>query len=368
MSSFCRLLPIIALVVARVWAQSPVWGQCGGASWTGATTCVSGSVCTFQNSFYSQCLPGTATTTTPVSTTTTGSSPPPPSKAVTYWFPFGDSYTTTGFDPTQTLPSVGNPFGNPPFPGFTGGGGENFVGFDTVTFNKSLILTYNYAYGGATINSTLVAPYLPTVLSLIDQVNEFLAGAGKKPATAPWTSANALFTVWIGINDIGNSFFETGDRSAFSDLLLNQYFAQVQKLAETPPNHPYLFRFLQYTAGARNFLFINVPPMERSPLMIAGQNAAGLVLLQSVITTYNTKLAAKVAAFKAANSGVTTWLWDAHTAFTTILNAPTQFGFVDAVSFGATGDFWGNNYHPSSAAHQIFAKQISAQLAGTAWF
>lgn len=80
--------------------------------------------------------------------------------------------------------------------------------------NKSLILTWNYAYGGATINASLVQPYEPTVLSLIDQVNQFLGGAAKKPANAPWTSANSLFSVWIGINDIGNSYYLSGDRDA----------------------------------------------------------------------------------------------------------------------------------------------------------
>ncbi|KAJ7167229.1 hypothetical protein C8R43DRAFT_877408 [Mycena crocata] len=343
-------LPILAFFLTGAVAQSPLWGQCGGSGWTGSSSCVVGATCTFQNTFYSQCVPSAAG---PTSTTTAPSAPPTSTKAVTYWFPFGDSYTTTGFDPTGTLPSVGNPLGNPPFPGFTGGGGENFVGFDTVTNNKSTILTYNYAYGGATIDANLVIPYLPTVLSLTDQVNQFLAGAGKKPA--PWTSSNALFTVWIGINDIGNSYFQSGDRAAFSDVLLNAYFALVQKLV----------RFL--AAGARNLLFINVPPIDRSPLMLA-QSADARALEKTVLAGFNTKLAARIAAFKANNSGVTTWLWDANAAFTTILNAPTQFGFVDAVSFGNTGDFWGNDYHPSTAAHQIFAKQISTLLAGTPWF
>ncbi|KAJ7837904.1 hypothetical protein B0H13DRAFT_2239814 [Mycena leptocephala] len=348
-----RLLPIVAFVVASVRAQSPVWGQCGGLTWTGPTTCVAG-----------QCLPGSATTTSTATSTTTTSAPPVP--------PRGDSYTTTGFVPNGTLPSVGNPLGNPPFPGFTGAGGENFVGFDTVTFNRSKILTYNFAYGGATIDATLVTPYLPTVLSLTDQVNEFLAGVAKKPATAPWTSANALFTVWIGINDIGNSYGSGGDRSAFSDTLLNAYFALVQKLVRR--HHlgfsvGRLFKFFHSSigAGARQFLFINVPPIDRSPLMLA-QSTSAQALEKSVIAGFNTKLAAKIAAFKAANSGVTTWIWDSNAAFTTILNSPTQFGFVDAVSFGNTGDFWGNNYHPATAAHQIFAKQIAALLAGTPWF
>ncbi|KAF3934707.1 Polygalacturonase [Dactylellina cionopaga] len=75
--------------------QQTVWGQCGGIGWTGATSCkalslsilenqvenikltnvhsflgISGNVCTYQNDYYSQCIPGTATTTTAKATTT----------------------------------------------------------------------------------------------------------------------------------------------------------------------------------------------------------------------------------------------------------------------------------------------------------
>ncbi|PYI15635.1 FII-CMCase [Aspergillus violaceofuscus CBS 115571] len=37
-------------------AVAPLYGQCGGIGWTGATTCASGSTCTKQNDYYSQCL------------------------------------------------------------------------------------------------------------------------------------------------------------------------------------------------------------------------------------------------------------------------------------------------------------------------
>ncbi|KAJ6557504.1 mannanase [Mycena capillaripes] len=72
-------LLILSLSLASALAQSPVWGQCGGVSWMGPTTCVAGSVCTFSSAYYSQCLPGTATTTTvatppPTSTVSTASS------------------------------------------------------------------------------------------------------------------------------------------------------------------------------------------------------------------------------------------------------------------------------------------------------
>lgn len=69
-----------------------------------------------------------------------------------------------------------------------------------------------------------------------DQVGQFLDGAGKKPSTAQWDSNNAMFSVWIGINDIGTTYNQGGDRAAFNDRLLDAYFAQVERLVRaTPP-------------------------------------------------------------------------------------------------------------------------------------
>ncbi|EGX51171.1 hypothetical protein AOL_s00054g547 [Orbilia oligospora ATCC 24927] len=82
-----ELLAILLFQAVGIYAQAPVYGQCGGIGWTGATTCASGSTCVYSNPYYSQCLPGSspnptttlATTTrtttragtTPVTTTTT---------------------------------------------------------------------------------------------------------------------------------------------------------------------------------------------------------------------------------------------------------------------------------------------------------
>lgn len=64
---------------------------------------------------------------------------------------------------------------------------------------------------------------------------------------------------------------------------------------------------------------------------------------------------------------VQTWLWDSNAAFTTVLNDPTAYGFVDNTSYGNTGDFWGNNYHSSSAAQEIWAQDVAKVLANTIW-
>lgn len=82
---------------------------------------------------------------------------------------------------------------------------------------------YDLASGGATIDSALVQPYLPTVLcaylevcfptlslqakpllsrSIVNQVSQFNEYLANKPAGAEWESSNSLFAVWIGINDV----------------------------------------------------------------------------------------------------------------------------------------------------------------------
>ncbi|CCO30091.1 hypothetical protein RSOLAG1IB_07504 [Rhizoctonia solani AG-1 IB] len=73
-------LSALAAVAVQSVQGVAVWGQCGGASWTGGTTCDAGSYCKYQNDYYSQCVPGTAsstnggTSTTSVASTTTTSS------------------------------------------------------------------------------------------------------------------------------------------------------------------------------------------------------------------------------------------------------------------------------------------------------
>ncbi|KIK59612.1 glycoside hydrolase family 10 protein [Collybiopsis luxurians FD-317 M1] len=67
----------LTLYFSLVAAQSPEWGQCGGIGWTGPTTCVAGTVCTFFNPYYSQCLPASNTiTTTPPSSSPVSSTGP----------------------------------------------------------------------------------------------------------------------------------------------------------------------------------------------------------------------------------------------------------------------------------------------------
>jgi hypothetical protein len=155
----------------------------------------------------------------------------------------GDSYSQTGFNINSTHPNSGNPLGNPALPGYTASGGLNWVGFLASKLNTSTLLTYNFAYGGATTDASLVTPYQPTVLSFVDQVSEFSASIASHPSYAPWTANNTLVGVWIGVNDVGNSYY-LANETVLLNKIMNKYFAQLQ---------------IVYNAGARNFVLLSVP-------------------------------------------------------------------------------------------------------------
>ena len=121
----------------------------------------------------------------------------------------GDSYTTVGFNVTGDQPDAANPIGNPPYPGYTSSDGPNWVDFLTTVYNQSFIETYDLAYGGAVVDSSLVAQYEPTVLDFVQQVNdEFIPVYAGVDNGVGWTSANSLFAAFFGINDVGNSYSE----------------------------------------------------------------------------------------------------------------------------------------------------------------
>lgn len=92
-----------------------LYAQCGGTSWSGSTCCASGSVCTYSNAFYSQCLPGTATSSTTVSVVTTTSKASSTTTKSTTTSSSGSvattsKATTTASGATTTASYSGNPF------------------------------------------------------------------------------------------------------------------------------------------------------------------------------------------------------------------------------------------------------------------
>jgi len=276
-----------------------------------------------------------------------------PWNATEYMFVFGDSYTTDGYNVSAGI--------NSPTPGYTSSNGPNWVEF--------LIKTFNLAYGGATIDGALVPSYKPTVPSIVNQVSEFNEYFAPKPEGAQWDSTNSLFAIWIGINDVGNSVGWTNvTRPDFYGVLMSRLFSQVDDL---------------YNAGARNFLFLTVPPTNRAPLIL-GQGSQVVSQMSADIASYNTQLTQSAHGFQAAHTdlgGVT--VFDTQPIFNTLLDQWQTFGFVNVTGYCAAYEngtrtstyqvegcapvssyFWLNALHPLFTVHDVLTKAISTDLAG----
>lgn len=125
----------------------------------------------------------------------------------------GDSYTSTNFSIHGAQPDPSNPLGNPAYPGATSADGPNYVDFLTTTYNQSYIQTYNFGYGGSTIDPALVqSGFGPTVQSFEQQVNDEFLPNYVDNSDVPWASSDSLFSVFFGINDVTNTM-TAGDLS-----------------------------------------------------------------------------------------------------------------------------------------------------------
>ncbi|KAL4765023.1 uncharacterized protein BDW70DRAFT_147327 [Aspergillus foveolatus] len=211
---------------------------------------------------------------------------------VRYLFSFGDSYTTTSFNASSIQPSPENPMGNPPLGSGTAADSINWVGYLATEYNDTTVLSYNHAVYGATVNNTLV-PGVPRDLAYqVSHVFEphYCLPAGSETeaeAGESWTPEAALFTVWIGINDI----YSLSQRTApFKDIpsILQSYFDLVDQL---------------HDCGARDFLIFNVPPCDRSPKILALEPSE-IRLYGAVTKEFNRQLLNAVEQWQLANPDV----------------------------------------------------------------
>lgn len=187
--------------------------------------------------------------------------------------------------------------------------GPNWVEFLTTTYNKSLLLTYDFAVGGATIDSNLVVPYSSTVVSMKDQVATFLANYSNKPPAAPWTDQESLFAFFIGINDLifGAAYNETA-----RDLEWVEYADLIDQV---------------YRTGARNFMFLMVPPIDRAPLFTTAAYTNRDFLKQTAVTVaeWNSRLVNMASDLTRKYDDATAFVFDTNGLFSQVLDNPSKY-------------------------------------------
>ncbi|KAF4615422.1 hypothetical protein D9613_002573 [Agrocybe pediades] len=252
-------------------------------------------------------------------------------------------------------------------PSQTSSNGPNWVQALGSTYNVAGTKVFNLASGGATIDAALVPPFEPTVLSIVDQVNQFKEFLAPKPSGAQWSGNNSLFAIWIGINDVGNSFPWTNiTQPQFYTVLMNRLTTQLDEL---------------YANGARSFLFLTVPPTDRAPLFLQ-QGPAVVAKLRPLLTNFNAQLRATALKFQMKHRDIQQAIvFDTQPVFNTLLDNGNTFGFVNTTGFceayengtpsqttqippcaPVSNYFWLNSLHPLFTVHNSLALSISTTL------
>ncbi|KAL9000873.1 MAG: hypothetical protein Q9169_000628 [Polycauliona sp. 2 TL-2023] len=273
-------------------------------------------------------------------------------------------FTFTSFNIRGPQPSRENPLGNPAYPGVTSSNGPNYVDFLTTTYNQSFIQTFNFGYGGATIDPSLIgSPYGSIVQSFRQQVQEEFLPTYATNSGIDWTGSNSLFT------DVILSYGQRNSTLNFQ--LIKSYENLVHQL---------------YAAGARNFLFMNVPPVDRSPGQLA-RDKASQQSMAGYIGEFNFRLILLVYNLAVHYPATTVWLFDTNWLFARLLdNGPLAFretaGYANLTDYCAAYQhgtlaltsldpscgvsvnayLWLNDLHPTYPMHNLIASQIVQQI------
>lgn len=182
--------------------------------------------------------------------------------------------------------------------------------FLTFTYNESLILTYDLASGGATVDADLIAPSIAGPVSLKNQIeSEFIPIYASRPYFAPWGASDTLFALFIGINDVQNTYGPSKENKTRVDETFQEYAGLLDQL---------------YQSGARNYLLLNVPPVNRSPV----DEEAGAQEdeeAQKGVEAWNKKLNTMAANLSSTYHDSTVYAFDTYTLFNTILRNPRSF-------------------------------------------
>ena len=197
----------------------------------------------------------------------------------------------------------------------------------------------NYAVAGALTghDPSYTSGSLTAIPWSTDQVGLFLAAN----PTAP---SDYLYVFWCGSNDLLQSL-------ATPAAAVANVQANIQSLVK---------------AGAKYFLWLDLPPLGEVPEEI---NTANLSGMDAASVAYNTAWAAAITQLLTANPGITIAPYDIYLKFVALTANPSLYGFsnINSRAQGLSGVnpntylFW-DMLHPTTAGHAEVASGVDAVI------
>jgi phospholipase/lecithinase/hemolysin len=271
-------------------------------------------------------------------------------------YAFGDSLTDVGNIYAATGGTTpGAPYVNGQFTNGNVWVQDLATGLGLSPLSASLLGGTDYAYGSAEsgVTSFGTAPANTDLFGPTGQLAQYHAAH----ATA---DPNALYTIWIGSNDLNDML--TGQ-------LPSQYAADIGAVVGNIDATVGILASM----GARNFLIVTVPDLGKTPEVeaLGPAESAGASYLSS---TFDSALTGGIPALAVANS-VNISLLDSYALLDAIVANPTTYGFSNVTQPCLTGEvnysggtpcanpnqflFW-DQLHPTAAGHQIVATEALA--------
>ncbi|MBB3228016.1 outer membrane lipase/esterase [Luteibacter sp. Sphag1AF] len=251
---------------------------------------------------------------------------------------FGDSLSDNG--------NVAYLSGSPVASRFTTNPGtvavENIAKYFNLTLDPSLKGGTDYAYGGARV--ALANP----VPSTVSQVQSYLTANGGK------ANPNALYTMWIGANDL---------------LAATQNPANAQVIVATAATQEVGTLKTLQAAGAKTIVVFNLPDVGKTPMALAaGATAAGQISQLSQL--YNGVLSGGLSTL---NRGIVPI--DTYSLLNEVIANPSQYGFTNVTTPACTtassltctpgtlvapnanqNYLFADGIHPTTAAHALLGQ------------
>ncbi|KAB5539331.1 lysophospholipase A [Coniochaeta sp. 2T2.1] len=229
---------------------------------------------------------------------------------------------------------------------------------------------WDFAFAGADVAEEFTPLHHPYTIPLVNQTQQFLAyGDDVLKRRACLNPARTLVAIWIGINDINDSAKSTTIPSfaAFYASILDRVFSSsVSSLL---------------SAGYRNFLFVNLPPLDKTPSNLLKQPEARTPNA-TMVGWWNDALAERVGALDKTGEGVTAMGYDANEFLNGVLETPERYGVRNTTGYCAgylqadvltdpgkygcpvpVGEyFWFNSGHMTSHVHEVMAPDVERFL------
>ncbi|MDD2859778.1 MAG: SGNH/GDSL hydrolase family protein [Acidiphilium sp.] len=245
------------------------------------------------------------------------------------------------------------------------------LGLGPVT--PSLSRGNDFAYGGAQTGPTLANKYNGTKASKIQKGLDLPSQLKQFNAQVKKPKANALYTLWIGSNDL----------DALLDAVIAKSIAPADISKDLKEVLANIGTFVTGLAkdGMKNLLALDVTDLSKTPDAIAiadktSNSTATLKEIQSVVATFDTGLSAELATLAQTDQFSLTYV-DTFAPIDSIVADPTAYGLTNVISPCLTvasskspatvcSDpnqylFW-DGLHPTAAGHQLVADVVLEQV------